>query len=354
VKRPEHDLTTPPALPTLSTVPTIKDVAQRAGVSPSTVSHVMNNTRYVEPQTRERVLRAMADLNYQPNRLARSLRNQKTNTLGVLLPNSANPFFAQVLLGIEDASFARNYSVILGNANDDPERELSHLEVLASKQIDGVLLISTGAYAQALELLARHNMPTVMVDRSPGERPIDSIMVDNAGGGRVATEYLITLGHQRIGCITGPLLLTPSADRVVGYRSALRKAGIAPDEALIVPGDFSHEGGYRAAERLLRLGPPVTAIFACNDLMAVGAIRAVHEAGLRVPHDVSVVGFDDIPLSSFIVPPLTTVAQPAEELGRIAVDLLVQRLRDRHAPVQQRQLGVHLVERDSCAPVSGP
>lgn len=335
-------------------IPTIKDVAQLAGVSPSTVSHVMNNTRFVEPETRERVLSAMTALNYQPNRLARSLRSQKTHTLGVLLPNSANPFFAQVLLGIEAASFEYGYSVILGNANDDSEREISHLGVLASKQIDGVLLISTGAYADALELLARYDMPTILVDRSPGERPLDAIMVDNIGGGALATEYLIGLGHRRIGCVAGQMSLMPSADRVTGYRQALRNAGLPINEALIIPGNFTHEGGYLATQRLLQESAAsseerVTALFACNDLMAVGAIRACHEAGLRVPQDISIIGFDDIQLASYVVPPLTTIMQPAERLGRTAVEILVARLDTRTAPIQRQQLEVALIERQSCA-----
>ncbi len=224
-------------------MPTMRQVAEMAQVSTSTVSHVINQTRQVNPDTRERVLRAMEQLNYRPNRLARSLRRSQTHTLGVLLPNSANPFFAEVLLGIEAACFDFGYNVILGNANDDPQRELFYLDVLLSKQVDGVLLVSTGAYKEAVELLARHNAPVVMVDRSPGALTVpfllDIVFTDNERGGTLAAEYLLRLGHRRIGCIAGPSLLTPSAERLTGYRRALEHAGLSVDDSLIVSGIFS-------------------------------------------------------------------------------------------------------------------
>lgn len=332
---------------------TMRDVAKLAGVSSSTVSHVINETRFVNPETRERVLQAMAELNYQPNRLARSLRNRQTHTFGVLLPNSANPFFAEVLLGVEAACFDHGYNIILGNANDDPERELFYLDVLLSKQVDGIFLVSTGAYHEALEMLTRHNAPVVMVDRSPGTRQIDTVFANNEGGGIIATQYLLDLGHRRIGCITGPSMLTPSADRVTGYRQALESAGLTVDEELIIAGDFQHESGYHAGQQLLGLPDPPTAIFACNDLMAVGVLYAAHEGGLRIPTDISVIGFDDVPLASYTVPRLTTIYQPGQEIGRVAVELLVQRLQDRAAATRHEQLPASLVERDSCGVAPG-
>ncbi len=336
---------------------TIRDVANRAAVSPSTVSHVINETRHVSAETRERVLQAMAELNYQPNRLARSLRSRRTQTLGVLLPNNANPFFAQVLEGIEAAAYDEGYNVILGNANDDPQRELAYLDILLSKQVDGVLLVSTGAYREALDFLAGRETPVVMVDRAPGETyddfRIDTVFTENRRGGVLATEYLIGLGHRRIGCIAGPSLINSSAARVVGYRQALEAAGLAVDERLIVSGDFQHESGYHAARALLALPERPSALFVCNDLMAVGALYAAHEAGLRVPADLSVIGFDDIPLASFTLPRLTTIAQPARALGERAVALLVKRLQNRQAPACHELLPVRLVERDSCQHYTG-
>ncbi|MBN1963202.1 MAG: LacI family DNA-binding transcriptional regulator [Anaerolineae bacterium] len=329
---------------------TIRDVAQAAGVSPSTVSHVINETRYVSPSTRARVQEAMATLNYRPNRLARSLRNRETRTFGVLLPNSANPFFAQVLLGIEAACFDHGYNVLMGNANDDPRRELFYLELLLAKQVDGVLLVSTRAYDEAREVLRYHDAAVIIVDRSPADSEFDTVFADNERGGALATRHLVGLGHRRIGCIAGPSQLTPSADRVTGYRRALQEAGIAVDEALIMPGDFSHGSGYRACQRLLRAANRPSAIFVANDLMAVGALCAIHEAGLRVPQDVSVIGFDDIPLASYTVPRLTTIRQPSQEVGRVAVEMILRRLQVRHDPPRYERLPVTLVERDSCAP----
>jgi len=328
---------------------TIRDVAAIAQVSTSTVSHVINDTRYVSPATRERVLNAMAKLNYRPNRLARSLRSSRTLTLGVLLPNSANPFFAELLLGVEAACFDLGYNIILGNANDNPERELSYLEVLLSRKVDGILLISTGAFKESVALLAAHDVPVVIVDRATNLPSVDEIFTENKQGGLIATNYLLNLGHRRIGCITGPSFLTPSAERVAGYYEAMSAAGVTVDARWIVIGDFQHETGYSGCQQLLRLPEPPTAIFACNDLMAVGALCAIHEAGLRVPDDISVIGYDDIPLASYTVPRLTTIAQPTRQLGRLAAERLIARLQKKQVlPVQREKLAVTLVVRDSC------
>ncbi|MBZ0277065.1 MAG: LacI family transcriptional regulator [Anaerolineae bacterium] len=330
---------------------TIRDVAKAANVSISTISHVINETRYVSPDTRERVLRAMQQLNYQHNRVASSLRNRKTYTIGVLLPNSANPYFAELLAGIEAACFEQDYHIIMGNANDDPAREQSYLKVLLSRQVDGILLISTGAFADSIHLLRENKTPVVMVDRSTELTTVDELFTDNQGGGHLATAHLLALGHRRIGCVTGPSFLTPSAARVQGYRDAFAAVGEPLREEWIVTGDFQHAGGYRAAQKLLALDDTLTAIFACNDVMAIGVMAALQEAGLRVPQDVSVIGYDDIPLASYSNPRLTTIAQPARELGHLAVERLLERLDDPDVPARLDMLPVTLVERDSCRPV---
>jgi LacI family transcriptional regulator len=327
---------------------TIRDVARSAGVSTATVSHVLNLTRHVSPITRDRVLRAIAALNYQPNRVARSLRNRKTTTLGVLLPNSANPFFAELLHSIESCCFDLGYSVILGNANDDPKRELFYLDVLLSKQVDGILLVSTGAYKEVLEIVTRRRVPTVMIDRPAAEPRVDTVYIENEQGGRIATEYLLSLGHRAIAVIGDASPPAPTIERMAGYRSALRAAGLAVNEGYIVTSNYMHEGGYRACQQLLHLPERPTAIFACNDMMAIGALCAIHGVGLRVPQDISVIGFDDISLASYTVPRLTTIAQPLAEIGRIAVEYLLQRLNSPDAPLHQKCLPVALVERDSC------
>ncbi len=335
---------------------TIRDVAERAGVSISTVSHVINETRHVNAATRARVLDAMTELDYQPNRLARSLRNRRTHTLGVLLPNSANPFFAQILLGIEAACFDHGYNVILGNANELAERELAYLDVLLSKQVDGFCW-SPPARMRRRCASWRRGTPrwswSIARRAKPTPPRSNTVFTDNQGGGVLATCHLIGLGHRRIACIGGPSQLTSSAGRVVGYRQALAEAGLGVDERLILGGDFQHEGGYQAARTLLALPEPPTAIFVCNDLMAVGALCAIHEAGLRVPADVSVVGFDNIALAQYSVPRLTTIGQPTEAIGQAAVRLLLERLQSRDIPARHERLPVTLIERDSCGVPGG-
>lgn len=329
---------------------TIREVATKAGVSISTVSHVINETRFVSDETRSRVLAAMDELNYRPNRLAGSLRrkDKRTNTLGLLIPDSTNPFFSEVLRGAEDACFEAGFNIVLCNSDGDSEKELNYINVLLSKQVDGIMLVSAGSHQASLELISRRNAYAIMVDREVEGTQLDSVVIDNDLGGYIATQYLLELGHEEIGCITGPSLLTPSAKRVEGYRRALEDAGIPVNEQFIVPGDFRAKSGYTATKTLLDLSQRPTAIFTCNDMMAVGALCAIYESGLRVPDDISVVGFDDITLATFTVPPLTTVAQPSYEMGLLAAELMIQRLQDPSQPPQQKVLRAALVIRSSC------
>jgi LacI family transcriptional regulator len=327
----------------------MRDVAKKAGVSVSTVSHVINETRFVSDETRVRVLSAMNDLNYQPNKLASSLRrkDKRTQTLGLLVPDSLNPFFTEALRGVEDACFEANYNVFLCNSENRPEKELEYLEVLISKQIDGIILISTGTQ-DSLELLKHNKITPVLVDRELGHSTCDSVMVENEIGGQIATQYLIDLGHQRIACITGPSHLTPSAKRVHGYRKTMQDAGLPIDEAMIVQGDFRPQSGYSGMSTLLSHPNPPTAVFACNDMMAIGAMHAINEADLHIPDDISIVGFDDIMFASYTMPPLTTVAQPSYEMGLIAAEILINRLADARSKSRQEVLSPTLVIRESC------
>lgn len=330
----------------------MRDVAERACVSVTTVSHVVNETRPVSKELRQRVLTAMTDLGYQPNALARSLRRKQTHTIGLVIPDSVNPFFAEVARGIEDASFERDYSVILCNSDGDLAKELLYANVLAEKQVDGILFVAvSGMTLQHIQKLQARRLPLVVIDRDVPGATIDSVMVDNARGGWLATRHLIELGHRHIGCIAGPSDLTPSAERVRGYRQALAGSDIPVDETLIVKGDFHYEGGYQKTRQLLAMDSPPTAIFACNDLMAVGVISGAVELGRQVPEDLSVVGFDDIRLASFTTPPLTTVVQPKYEMGVLAVTMLVECLRDRNHQPRQRLLDTSLVIRQTTGPV---
>ncbi|WP_298818135.1 LacI family DNA-binding transcriptional regulator [Chloroflexus sp.] len=324
---------------------TIREVALRAGVSPSTVSHIINNTRFVAPETRERVLAAMAELNYRPNVLARSLRRGETRTLGLILPDSANPFFAEIARAIEDAAFRAGYNVILGNTENDLDREQVYIDVFVQKQVDGLIFVATGDQSPSLAALLRLDLPVVVVDRRLPGLTVDTVLADNLQGGLLATRYLIERGHRRIGCITGPSYLTPSAERVVGYRQALIEAGIPIDETLIRRGDFHPRSGYEQTWHLLRLDPPPTALFVCNDMMALGALRALAEAGRQVPTDCAVIGFDDIELASYVNPPLTTIRQDKEALADRAVQFLLERIANPNLPARAHLVPTTLVER---------
>ncbi len=326
---------------------TIRDVARQAGVSVTTVSHVVNETRYVSDELRQRVLAAMAKLNYQPNALARSLRRKQTHTLGMILPDSANPFFAEVARSIERASFARGYSTILCNSDGDLDKELVYANVLMEKQVDGIIFVAAGLSTEHIQAILDRQSPVVVVDRDLPDVEVDAVLCDNLGGGYTATQHLIQLGHRRIGCITGPSDVTPSAERVMGYRRALAEHGLPLDETLICRGDFQFASGAAAMRYFLSLPEPPTAVFACNDLMAVGAISAATELWRRVPEEIGVVGFDDVALASFSNPPLTTVAQPKHELGELAIELLLARIADRESPPQRRLLPTRLVVRRS-------
>jgi LacI family transcriptional regulator len=326
---------------------TIREVAESAGVSYATVSHVINNTRLVSPETRERVLAAMAALNYRPNALARSLRQGKTNTIGLVLPDSANPFFAEISRSIEDETFRKGYSVFLCNTELDTQRELFYVDVLSKKQVDGIIFIAAGDQADSLDFLRRRNLPVVMIDRNVPSVELDAVLTDNQLGGLLATRHLLDLGHTRIACIAGPSSITPSAERIIGYRKALEQAGLPYDESLVLRGDYHAQSGLEITHSILKMDPRPTAIFALNDLMAWGALRAAAEAGCSVPKDLAVVGYDDLELSRFTNPPLTTVAQPKKEIGVQAVNMLIDRMSQRNKPPTRVVLPPELIVRRS-------
>ena len=329
----------------------MREVAERADVSVTTVSHVVNDTRPVSQALQERVLFAMDELDYRPNRLARSLRRGETHTIGVIVPDSANPFFAEVARGVEDASFEERYNVILCNSDGDLEKELLYTNVLTAKQVDGILFVAAGVSTEHIRALQEDRVPLVVVDRTIPDVSVDEVLTDNIHGGEMVTRHLIGLRHRRIGCITGPSDVTPSADRVAGYQKALRDADIPIDESIILRGDFQYSSGHQVAHELLGMDDPPTAVFACNDLMAVGVISAARELGLRVPEDLSVAGFDDVPLASFTNPPLTTIAQPKYEMGALATRLLLERMQDHDNSPRHELLSTRLVIRQSTAPV---
>lgn len=327
---------------------TIKDVAQEAGVSITTVSHVINETRNINPETKERVLEALEKLGYQPNIIARSLRSGKTKTIGLIVPDIANLFFGEIARKIEDYGYQHGYSVILGNSDNDPVKQTNYINTLITKQVDGVIFISAGGEVQALRPFFDNKIPVVVADRDVPLELADVVLLDNEKAGYEATCHLLELGHVCIACISGPHNISPSMQRVNGYKHALQEYGIPFQPDLIEAGDFQFKSGELAMQKLLAHPCQPTAVFALNDLMAIGAITAAHKAGLSVPNDFSIVGFDNIELSSAVTPALTTVAQPIDEIAQKATNLLIERMQCKRTEENVRViLAAELIIRDS-------
>jgi len=327
---------------------TQQDVADRAGVSTTTVSHVINQTRFVSQDLRQRVHRAMEELDYQPNVIARSLRRQRTHNIAVIVPDIAYPFLAEVARGIEDEGFRMGYKAILCASQGDPDKESSCFDLVLTKQVDGVILVGAGEDSRQVQALFDRGAPIVVCNRELSIAEVDTVVADNEECGAQATNHLVSLGHRRIGCIAGPTKLSIGEERTRGYRRALSDAGISFQEELLARGDFRNRGGFDAMNRLLDLDQPPTGVFACNDLMAMGAICAASKRRLQIPEDVAIIGCDDIALAAFTNPSLTTVRLPKYEMGSAAVEMLVARIEDRRGTVERRVLSVELVIRDSC------
>lgn len=328
---------------------TIKDVAQHAQVSVTTVSHVINGTRFVSEAARERVQQAIAALNYVPSALARSLKSNRTHTVGMMIPNNSNPYFAEIIRGIEDTCFEAGFNVILCNSDDDPHKQAQYVRVLSEKQVDGLIVLSSGGDPELIATLRSAGMPQVVVDREIDDLAADLVEVNHELGGYLATRHLLDLGHRRIACIAGPQALSPARQRVQGYHRALTESGMRVDDKLLRSSDFTSAGGHAAMTSLLKMRQKPSAVFASNDLMAIGAVCAAAEAGLRIPEDVSVVGFDDIALAAYSNPPLTTIAQPKHQTGTLAARLLLERIAQRDKPLHREILQPTLCLRRSTA-----
>jgi len=301
-------------------VVTIRDVARHAGVSPATVSRVLNPSSHpVSARGRRRVLAAAQKLAYIPNLLARSLLTNQTAALGVLIPDVSNPYYAAILRGIEDAVGSIGRTVILCNTDRDPEKQRLYLRALLERRVDG-LIIAGGSFGRSESEITGGDLPVVMIGRHPARFP--SVRIDNVEAAALATRHLVALGHRRIVHLAGPAVSLTASDRLKGYRRALEAAAIPVEPALIIEVGFTPLRAGAAVRAAFETGRRPTAILAANDQVAIGAIRALHELGLRVPDDVSVVGFDDTPLASYTIPSLTTVAVPTAELGRTAVAMM--------------------------------
>lgn len=337
---------------TKGTRPTIYDVARLAGVSTATVSRALNGTARIAPATQRAIDAAVAQLGYRPNTIARSLVTRATQTIAMLLPDVTNPFYAELVHGVQQAASERGYTMLLCTTDGDARQEERYLELLRSKQVDGVLVDGLVLPPERVARFVREGLPIVCLDRDVDSATVPLVQVDNVLGARIATRHLLELGHWRIAHLRGPELGIAD-ERVEGFSEALAEAELEPDPRAIVAGDWTDEGGYRAVRQLIHDGVPFTAVFAANDLSAIGAINGLAESGLRVPQDVSVVGFDDLRLAAFTLPPLTTVHQPAGEIARIATEILLDLIGRERPRALKRLLEPQLVVRGSTAPLKG-
>lgn len=331
---------------------TIKEVARQAGVSTTTVSHVLNNTRFVSNEVRSRVMEAMRELGYKPNALARSLRSGKTNTIGLIVPDSANPFFAELARAVDAEAIVSGFNVILCNTEDDPLKEQIYLDLLGRRRVDGVILLSEAVQIDTLRALQVQGIHLVGGVHELEGIHMDTVLSDGRQGGYLATSYLLSLGHRRIGCIVGPAGRTSSAERLAGYAQAMEESGTEVDPKLISSANYHPDAAYEIALKWLIGENPPSAIFASNDLMAMGALRAAAEAGRVVPRDLSLVGFDDIELASYTVPALTTIAQHQQKLAKVAINMLLERIHGSKAEIRREVLDTRLVVRGTCAPLT--
>jgi len=331
---------------------TLAHVARAAGVNISTVSRALRGAYGVRRATCQRVLAAAERLGYRPNRVARGLATGRSHTLGLIVSDIRNPYFAEVARGAEDAAYRAGYDVVLCNSDLDPAKQMRYVHSLLEKRVDGLLMNSVADLRRPEQQeLAASGVPIVLLNITPGVRDFSTVTGDNLAGGRLAGAYLLKLGHRVIAHLTGPRRHGNLAARARGFLKAMH-SGQARPSPVVMHGDQSYQGGYELTRRLLARRPEVTAIFAGNDAMAFGAIRAIVEAGRSVPEDLSVVGFDNVELAAIIRPPLTTIHQPRYAIGQAAVEILLRQAgRDGPSAPEHHVLGVELIERQSCRPL---
>ena len=304
---------------------TIYDVAKHAGVAPATVSRVINESGYVSEETRLRVRRAIDELKYTPNRLARGLRSKQTQTLGLVVTDITNPFWTTVARGVEDAASQAGFSVILCNTDESDAKQDQYASLLLEKQVDGFLLVPATRDVSTVSLVQERGVPIVVLDRRM-PIPVDTVRGDSEGGAHELITHLLRFGHRRIALLGGSVNVSTAREREAGYRRALEEAGIPVDESLILNRAFTQQAGYAMTQAVLKMESRPTALFAVNNFIAIGAVRALRDAKLRLPEDVALVSFDDLPIALVVEPFLTVAAQPAYEMGRLATELLMARI----------------------------
>ena len=304
----------------------IRDVAKLAGVAPITVSRCVNNSVHCSPETRARVEAAIVNLGYVPNRLASGLRSRRTNTLALILTDITNPFFTTIARGVEDIASGSGYAVIFCNTDESVSKEKMYLQMLLEKRVDGILLVPALNGFDSMALVRQQNIPIVVLDRRLPESMTDVVRGDSEGGAYELTQLLLSLGHRQIAILNGPRDVSTSEDRLAGYRRALTEAGIPINSKREYYGAFNQESGFEMTQKALAEAQKPTALFAANNFIACGVLKALHELELRVPEDIALVGFDDLPSILVPFPFLTVAAQPAYEMGRRAVEILLKKL----------------------------
>jgi LacI family transcriptional regulator len=331
---------------------TIRDVARRAGVAPITASRVLNNSGYFSQEIKARVEEAAAELHYVPNLLARSLRSNRTQTLALVLSDVTNPFWTTVARGVEDAASQAGFTVFLCNSDEREQKQAEYLAVLLRKRVDGILLVPARSTPEPVRAIQKQGIQVVVMDRRVPGAHVDIVRSSSHESARLLMSHLLELGHRRIAVLAGPADVSTARERVEGARQAATAFGLAPECLTILHQGYSMEGGYLMARQVLAMQPRPTAFFAGNNFIAIGTLRAIREAGLGVPNDLSIVAFDDLPLSWSAEPFLTVAVQPAYEMGRRATELLLQRIGEPALPPQEVILPTELIIRHSCRAVA--
>lgn len=327
---------------------TIKDVARLAGVSTTTVSHVINKTRFVAEGTQEKVMEAVKSLNYAPSAVARSLKCNTTRTIGMLVTQSTNPFFSEVIDGVESYCYRQGYTLILCNTGGLEEKQRDYIRMLAEKRVDGILVVCSDLTQELLEMLDSHqDIPKVIMDWGPKSSQADKIIDNSEEGGYIATKYLIDHGHRKIACLSGQFSKAACQERILGFRRAMAEINEVPNEDWILEGNFECDTAVLAADKLLAMDEIPTAVFCFNDTMALGLMSRLQQRGVRIPEDMSVIGYDNIEISEYFSPPLTTIHQPKRRVGKNAFEILLERIKNKEHDRRIFEMHPELVVRDT-------
>lgn len=332
----------------LSNGVTIKEVAIKAGVSTATVSRVLSGVNPVREGARQKVLKAIKNLDYTPNRLAQGLRAGRQKVIGVIIPDLQNPFFTSLVRGVEATLYREGYALLLGHSDGLAAREQTHLAVLRGEGVAGLIIIPCNEADADYNALALWQIPAVAVDRVPNGWNVDLVCTNNRESAKEAVNHLLSHGYKDIGFINGPRGLNVTAERMAGYQDALQASGIRLQDSMIIHSDFRQAGGMEAMAYFLDQPQPPRAMLVANNLMTLGALQVIHERKIRIPDDLALISFDDMPWAVSLHPPLTALAQPAEELGRTSAELLLERIKDPQRPPRHIVVPSRLVVRASC------